>query len=75
MSRVVIICNDKRTIIGIKLEYNNQENVVNMYNNDSLYKAVELDLTEFDDTDYYIKNKYRDSITHIFGTFDKHIFF
>ena len=49
MSRVVIICNDKRTIIGIKLEYNNQENVVNMYNNDSLYKAVELDLTEFDD--------------------------
>ena len=73
MSRVVIICNDKRTIIGIKLEYNNQENIVNMYNNDSLYKAVELDLTEFDDTDYYIKNKYRDSITHIFGTFDKHI--
>ena len=71
MSKVLIICNDKRTIIGIKLEYNDQENVVKMYCNDSLYIGLELNLTKFDDTNDYIK--YRDSITHIFGTFDKQI--
>ena len=73
VSRIVIICNKNRKILGIKLEYNDDEkNIVKMYNQNDLYMAKELKLeTEVKNNLY--KLEIRDSITHIFGTFKEKI--
>ena len=72
ISRVVIICNKNRKILGIKLEYNDEQIIIKMYNQNDLYLANELKLeTEVKNNLY--KLEIRDSITHIFGTFKEKI--
>ena len=71
ISRLVVLCDKNGTILGLKLEYNNnKENTVKLYNQKKLYKALDLKLQ----TDY-INDKIIDSITHVFGTFDQIITF
>ena len=73
ISRLVVLCDENKTISGLKLEYNNSKKYrVKLYNknNKKLYKALVLRL-ESD----YINGEILDSITHIFGTFDKIITF
>ena len=67
ISRLVVLCDENKTILGLKLEYNNnKENTVKLYNQKNLYKALDLKLQ----TDY-INDEIKDSITHVFGTFDQ----
>ena len=71
ISRLVVLCDEKETICGLKLEYNNSKKVKLYYkNNKQLYKALVLRL----ESDYF-NNEVLDSITHIFGTFEKIITF
>ena len=73
ISSLVVLCDKNKTICGLKLKYNNSKKYrVKLYykNKNELYKALVLRL----ETDY-INNQILDSITHIFGTFDKVITF
>ena len=76
ISRLEVLCNNMQNIAGLKLVYNNtNKNVIEMYNNEKgLNKALDLRLTNIEYN--YINNRnkeIKDSITHIFGTFDETI--
>ena len=78
LSRLKILCNKEHNILGFNLEYNEKDEV-NMYSEKKLYKALDLKLEieikknfpHFLTTGF--KNDIRDSITHIFGTFNQKI--
>jgi hypothetical protein len=76
ISRLVVLCNKSLNIEGIKLYYNSNKNYkVKLYKEQELYQALNLELKRIEN-EYINKNNNNeiiDSITHIFGTFDKTI--
>ena len=72
LSRIVVICNEDKKILGLRLEYNNKKENIKMYTEKNVYKALDLQL-ESEVKNNNIKNEIRDGITHIFGTFNQTI--
>ena len=71
ISKVVVLCNNERKILGLKIGYNNKsEEILKMYTEENLYKALELNLCIIKEKNNYVQTEIRDSITHIFGTFN-----
>ena len=71
LSRLVVLCNEEKKILGIKLEYNDNKERVKMSMEEDLYKALDIQLESEQKNNYIMKNKLRDSITHIYGTFNQ----
>ena len=73
LSKVIVLCNPQNNILGLKLEYNGQKDIEKMFGEENLTKALELKLDVEIQKNLLIKKEIRDSITHIYGTFNKTI--
>ena len=73
LSRIVVICNEEKKILGLRMEYNDKKENIKMYTEKNVYKALDLQLESEVKDNQNIKNELRDGITHIFGTFNKTI--
>ena len=71
LTRIVVLKNrENDNIIGLRMEYNDNNQNIIMYNKDNVNIVLDLELKELKDNQN-IKNVIRDGITHIFGTFNK----